>query len=192
MGLMSTARRVHYSYEDYLRALEDSEIKLEYFDGEIYAMAGGTLAHAELGARVIALLSQSLGGGCRVFTSDAKVQVEATGLTTFPDATVACGETRNAANDRNALVNPTILIEVTSKGTEDYDRGEKLSQYRQIPSLKAVLLISHRSQRVTILERAPAGWATREVRAGEHIVLQEPRLSLSVDALYAGVALDPA
>lgn len=189
---MSTARSVHYSYEDYVRALEDSEIKLEYFDGEIYAMAGGTLTHAELGARAIGQLGQALGGGCRVFTSDAKVQVEATGLTTFPDATVACGETRNAANDRNALVNPTILVEVTSKGAEDYDRGEKLSQYRQIPSLKAVLIVSHRSQRVTVIERTAGGWNTREVRAGEHVVLQDPKLSLSVDALYAGVSLDPA
>lgn len=189
---MSTARRVHYSYEDYLRALEDSEIKLEYFDGEIYAMAGGTLAHAELGARVISALTQALGGGCRVFTSAAKVQVEATGLTTYPDASIACGELQKAKNDRNALVNPTLLIEVTSKGTEDYDRGEKLSQYRQIPSLTAVLLVSHRSQRVTVVERTASGWTTREVRAGEQVTLQDPILSLSVDALYAGVALDPA
>ena len=189
---MSTARRVHYSYEDYLGALEDSGIKLEYFDGEIYAMAGGTLAHAELGARAIAQLTQALGGACRVLTSDAKVQVEATGLATFPDATIACGDLKNAANDRNALVNPAVLIEVTSKGTEDYDRGEKLSQYRQIPSLRAVLLISHRSQRVTVVERGTAGWATREVRAGEQLSLENPKLTLSVDALYRGVALDPS
>lgn len=189
---MTTARRVHYSYDDYLRALEDSEIKLEYFDGEIYAMAGGTLAHAELGARVISQLSRALGGNCRVFTSDAKVQVEATGLTTFPDATVACGELKNAANDRNALVNPTLLVEVTSRGTEDYDRGEKLSQYRQIPSLKAVLLVSHRAQRVTVLERTANGWSTREVRGGENVVLSDPSLSLSIDELYANVVLDPA
>lgn len=192
MGLMSTARRVHYSYDDYLRALEDSDIKLEYFDGEIYAMAGGTLAHAELGARVISSLTAALRGSCRVFTSDAKVQVEATGLTTYPDASVVCGETRNATNDRNALVNPTILIEVTSKGTEDYDRGEKLSQYRQIPSLKFVLLVSHRSARVTIIERTATGWSTREARSGEQVSLAEPALTLSVDALYEGIALDPA
>jgi Uma2 family endonuclease len=189
---MTTARRVHYSYEDYLRALEDSEIKLEYFDGEIYAMAGGTLAHAELGARIITQLSRALGSACRVFTSDAKVQVESTGLTTFPDATVACGELRNASNDRNALVNPTLLVEVTSRGTEDYDRGEKLSQYRQIPSLRAVLLVSHRAQRVTVLERSAKGWDAREVRGGEQLELIEPRLTLSVDELYAGVVLDPA
>ncbi|MBL8956117.1 MAG: Uma2 family endonuclease [Myxococcaceae bacterium] len=187
---MSTARRVHHSYEDYLHALEASEIKLEYFDGEVYALAGGTLAHAELGARAIALLTQALGNRCRVLTSDAKVQVEATGLATFPDATVSCGEMRSAANDRNALVNPAVLVEVTSKGTEDYDRGEKLNQYRQIPSLKAVLLVSHRSVRVTVVERTPSGWATREVRASEQVALQDPELSLSVDALYAGIALD--
>ena len=131
-----------------------------------------------------------MGATCRVFTSDAKVQVEATGLTTFPDATVACGELLKAANDRNALVNPTVIVEVTSKGTEDYDRGEKLSQYRQLPSLLAVLIISHRSQRVTVVERSSGGWSMREVRAGEQLTLEAPKLTLSVDALYAGIALD--
>jgi Uma2 family endonuclease len=187
---MSTARRAHYSYDEYLRALEDSEIKLEYFDGEIYAMAGGSLAHAELGARLITLLSQALGGACRVFTSDAKVQVEATGLTTFPDASVVCGETVNARKDKNALVNPSILVEVTSNSTEDYDRGEKVSQYRQLPSLKAVLIVSHRSLRVTVVERAGDTWTTRELRAGEDLVLKEPRFSVRVDGIFQGIALD--
>ena len=187
---MSTARHAHYSYDEYLRALDDSEIKLEYFDGEIYAMAGGTLAHSELGARLITLLSQALGGRCRVFTSDARVQVEGTGLATYPDASVVCGETLNARNDKNALINPSILVEVTSKSTEDYDRGEKVSQYRQIASLKAVLLVSHRSPRVTLVERTADGWTTREARLGENIVLKEPNLFVSVEAIYQGIALD--
>jgi len=187
---MSTARRAHYSYEDYLRALEISEIKLEYFDGEIYALAGGTLAHSELGARVITLLSQALGTGCRVFTSDARIQVESTGLATYPDATVVCGEVVRASNDKRALVNPSILVEVTSTSTEDYDRGEKLSQYRQIASLKAVLLVSHRSVRVTLVERTADGWTTREVRSGEDIALREPKLLVGADAIYRGITLE--
>lgn len=83
---MSTARRLHYDYADYLRALEMSELKLEYCDGNIYVMAGGTPAHAQLGASAIAALHQSLPQDCRVSTSDMKVRVDAT---SFP---IACAK----------------------------------------------------------------------------------------------------
>jgi Uma2 family endonuclease len=82
-------------------------------------------------------------------------------------------------------------VEVTSRSTEDYDRGDKLSHYKQIPSLKAVLFVSHRSRRVTVIERAPSGWDEREHRAGERVVLHAPDLAFAVDDLYAGIPLDP-
>ena len=75
---MSSARQLHYSYEEYLRALADSNVRLEYCGGEIYAMAGGTPAHAHLAAVSIHLLMRSLGSNCQVFTSDLKVRIEAT------------------------------------------------------------------------------------------------------------------
>ncbi len=187
---MSTARRVHYTYEDYLQALEVSGVKLEYCDGEIYAMAGGTPAHADLAAAAIRLLGNALLGTCRVSSSDLKVRVEATDLSTFPDVTVVCGERRVSATDPNAVTNPTLLIEVTSNSTEDYDRGEKLSHYKQIPSLAAVLLVSHRRRQITIIERTPVGFQQREVRAGDPIELSTPSLRLSVEELYEGVALE--
>jgi len=187
---MSTARCVHHSYEEYLRVLDVSDIKLEYFDGEIYAMAGGTLAHAELCARIISRLSHHLGRECHVFSADARVHVEATGLATYPDASVVCGEVERAGNDPHALVNPTILVEVTSRSTEDYDRGNKISHYRQIPSLTAILLVSHRARRVTLVERTPDDWRICEARAGEQLVVESPKLSLSVDTLYEGITLE--
>ena len=125
---MSTARRLHHSYEDYLQLLASSDAKLEYWDGEIFAMAGGTPAHAEFSVAITSLLRGAL-GGCRVYSSDLKVHVEATGLSTFPDGTVVCDELRATAFDRNAITNPAIVVEVTSRSTEDYDRGEKLSHW---------------------------------------------------------------
>ena len=187
---MMTARHVHYPYEDYLSALEMSDIKLEYCDGEIYAMAGGTPVHAELAASVTRLLGQALLGRCRVFSSDLKVRIEATDLSTFPDVAVVCGEPQFAVIDRNALVNPTLLVEVTSSSTEDYDRGEKFSHYKQLQSLQAVLYVSHRTQRLTLLRRAPKGWETLEFRTGERLELSQPALALAVDEVYAGVTLD--
>lgn len=141
---MSTARGVHHSYQAYLGALESSSIKLEYLDGEIYAMAGGTPTHADLGAATIAALVRALGPDCRVSTSDLKVRIEETDLSTFPDAVVVCGERTVSSIDPNAVTNPTLLVEVTSPSTEDYDRGEKLRHYKHLGSLKAVLFVSHR------------------------------------------------
>jgi Uma2 family endonuclease len=189
---VTTARRLHHSYQDYLAALEMSSVKLEYCDGEIYAMAGGTPAHADLAAAAIGLLRNALLGRCRVSTSDLKVRIEATGLSTFPDVTVVCGEREVASVDRNATTNPTLLVEVTSKSTEDYDRGEKLNHYKQCPSVTAVLFVSHRREQVTVVSRSGIGWDTQEYRPGDQVVVGALGLSLSVDELYAGIRLDDA
>jgi Uma2 family endonuclease len=186
---MSTARRLHHSYEEYLRALEVSGVKLEYCDGEIYAMAGGTPAHADLAASILRLLGNALLGKCRVSSSDLKVRIDATDLTTFPDATVVCGDRELSSVDRHAVINPTVLVEVTSPSSEDYDRGEKLSQYKQLPSLRAVLLVSHRRPQVTVVARTQEGWQERELRSGEQVVLDAPRLAFAVDELYVGIDL---
>jgi Uma2 family endonuclease len=187
---MSTARRLHHSYTEYLQALELSGVKLEYCDGEIYAMAGGTPAHADLAASITRLLGNELLGRCRVSSSDLKIRVEATDLSTFPDVTVVCGERRVAAIDRNAVTNPTLLVEVTSNSTEDYDRGEKLGHYKQLASLEVVLFVSHRRPQVTVIERDGGAWKQRECRVGEAVALHSPRLSFDVDDLYRDIDLD--
>jgi Uma2 family endonuclease len=189
---MTTARRLHYTYDEYLRLLEVSGVKLEYCDGEIYAMAGGTPAHADLAASMTRLLGNALLGRCRVSSSDLKVRIEATDLSTFPDVTVVCGERRVAAIDPNAVTNPTLLVEVTSHSTEDYDRGEKLGHYKQLSSLAAVFLISHRRPQVTVVERTNDGWSQREYRAGEEVVLESVALRFAVDDLYEGIEMDGA
>lgn len=165
------ARGTHYSYQDYLSTLEVSELKLEYCEGVIYAMAGGTPTHAELSVNSAAILKREL-TKCSVFSSDLKVRIE------------------HSSIDKNALTNPVILVEVTSPSTEDHDRGEKLSHYKQLPSLAAVLFVSHRTQRVTVVRRAATGWEELEFRAGERVVLQKPALSFPVDEVYANVTLE--
>ena len=153
-------------------------------------MAGGTVAHAQLAARVIRLLGNALEAHCEVFSSDLKVRIEATDLSAFPDASVVCGPTTTAAIDPNAITNPTLVIEVTSNSTEDYDRGDKLSHYKQLPSVKAVLFVSHRRPRVTAVSRTSTGWEEREFRGGERVELVDPSVLLDVDALYDGVELE--
>ena len=87
-------------------------------------------------------------------------------------------------------MNPTLLVEVTSDSTEEYDRGEKLNHYKQCPSVSTVLLVSHEARRVTVVTRTPRGWEERDYGSGERADVQTPRLSLSVDELYAGIVLD--
>ncbi|MDP3156844.1 MAG: Uma2 family endonuclease [Archangium sp.] len=188
---MSTAKRLHYGYSDYLASLEMSELKLEYCDGVIYAMAGGTRAHAQLSAAVIVALHRVLPKSCLASTSDMKVRIEASDLSTFPDVSVVCGEPIMSSIDANALSNPTLLVEVTSKGTEDYDRGDKLSHYKQLPSLRVVLFVSHRKRSITRVQRTEGGWEEREFRAGEVVSVESPQLSFTVDEVYDGIVLDP-
>lgn len=187
---MTTARRLHNSYQQYLDLLEQSGVKLEYCDGEIYAMAGGTPAHADLAAAMIRILGNQLLETCRVSSSDLKVRMEATDLSTFPDVTVVCGKRTFASIDKNAVTNPTILIEVTSRSTEDYDRGEKLHHYQQCPSVRGVFFVSHRRAQVTLVERSTDGWQVVEFHSGDIVELHEPHVRFAVDELYAGIVLD--
>lgn len=94
--------------------------------------------------------------------------------------------------DANAITNPTVLVEVTSKSTEDYNRGDKLSHYKQLPALRAVLFISHRTRTITLVERTTTGWDEREFRAGEVVALASPEAAFAVDDVYDGITLDPA
>jgi Uma2 family endonuclease len=189
---VTIARQLHYDYAEYLASLEASTLKLEYCRGVIYAIAGGTRAHARLSAATIVALAGALPKSCRVATSDLKVRVEALELSTFPDASVTCGEAHSSNIDANAVVNPSLLVEATSKSTEDYDRGEKLESYKRLESLRAVLIVSHRARRVTVIERSEGSdWTERELHGGELATLSLHGVSFPVDAIYDGIELDP-
>src|SRR5437773_7061592 len=100
--MSSPSRDVHYTYAEYLSLEEESPIRHEYFDGEIYAMAGGTPDHAALAAAMIALLRAGAPSSSRIFTSDLRIRTK-TGLTTYPDVAVVCGKTSRAADDALAV-----------------------------------------------------------------------------------------
>jgi Uma2 family endonuclease len=174
-----------YTFREYLALEEASNVKHEFLRGEIYAMAGGTPQHAALGAAVsAALLAQLRGGPCRVYSSDLRIRVAATGLATYPDVTVVCGRSQRDPANEVTVVNPRVVVEVLSPGTEDYDRGEKLEHYKQIRSLAAVILVDYRERRIESHERADQGgaWRHRVAAGGE---------SLAIDALGAVLKVDP-
>jgi len=173
-------------------ALERSEArKLEWFAGRVYDMAGGTLAHADLAAAMIAeLRALVLPKGCRVYTSDAKVRVEATGLATYPDVSVVCGGVLRDRDDPNAMTNPVVLVEVLSETTEAYDRGDKFAHYQQLSSLQHYVLVSQHEPRIEVYTRAADAWVLRTAQTGGQVELPALGGFLTVDRVYAGVVLE--
>ena len=179
-----------YTYADYLMVEDGSNVKHEFFNGEIYAMAGGTPEHAALAAAIgSALLVQLRGSTCRVYTSDLRIRVLVTGLATYPDVSVVCGELKLDPENRVTATNPKVLIEVLSDSTSAYDRGEKLEQYKRIESLQAVLLFSQTSRRAELHERSERGWRTEVFTADQKLPIASIGAELALASIYADAGL---
>jgi len=179
------------SYDAYLALERDTGQRYEWLDGQVYAMAGGTLPHGALSAAMLRELGiLALVRGCVVFSSDTKVRVEATGLSTYPDGSVVCGPAQTSPHDRNALTNPVVLVEVLSDSTERYDRGEKWAHYRRIPGLKHFLLVSQHDRHIELYTRAGDHWTLHDAREGESLHLAALDGALSVDRVYVGITLE--
>lgn len=182
-----------FSFEEYILREQETELKHEWLDGQIIAMAGGTAEHARLTAELGFLLRSLLDPKrCRVFSTDLRIRVSATGLATYPDITIVCGAPAFDPADANTVVNPTILVEVLSSSTEAYDRGEKWSHYRRIPSLQAYVLVDQLRPRVEMYERTDDGFLHRMTEAGQSLRIPGLNGELSVDALYAETLISPA
>ena len=180
-----------YSYGQYLLLEETSNVRHEYFDGEIYAMAGGTPTHAALAAAVTGSLHAQLRGGpCRVYSSDLRVRIRTTGLATYPDVTVVCGPIEPDPESRHTVTNPRLVVEVTSEGTETYDRTEKLEHYKNVESLAAIVLVSHSEIRLDLwLRGGDGGWALSSFGPGEVLDLTSIGCRLEVDEIYRDLAI---
>lgn len=185
--MTNVRRHALYTLDEYLQLEEYANVKHEFLDGQIYAMAGGTPEHGAMAVRVGASLLAQLGGRpCNVYSSDVRIRVQATGLDTYPDLSVVCGTEQRDARDKNALINPIVLVEVLSPSTEEYDRGDKLDHYKQIPSLREVVLLSHDRPQLEIWRRAGESepWAREIFATGESAELAAIACTLSVDELY--------
>jgi Uma2 family endonuclease len=188
--MIAPAHRLQYTYAEYLALEASSNVKHEYLDGQIYAMAGGTPEHAALAAAVIGLLFPELRAGrCRAHDADLRVRVPATGLSTYPDVTVVCGRRERDPKDELAVTNPTLIVEVLSRSTEDYDRGEKLEHYKRLASLHQYVLVSYREPSVEVWTRDANGvWTSSIAREGDVAELASIGARLDVRELYAAAA----
>lgn len=183
---MNVAGRRRYSFRDYVRLADAANVRLEFLDGDIYAMAGGTPEHAALANQVAASLTVQLRGRpCRVHSSDLRVRVRATGLATYPDVAVVCGKVELHPEDKNTVQNPVVLVEVLSPSTEDYDRTEKLEHYRELDSLAAIVFVAHDRAEIAVHERDARGpWRLSTAREGERLEILSLGCALDVDEIY--------
>ena len=180
------APRHRYTLDEYLELEEIARVRHEFYCGEIYAMAGGTPEHAAMAAVITSIFGRQLGSApCRVYSSDLRLRVLATGLATYPDVTVICGPSQRDPESATHVTNPKLVVEVLSNSTADYDRGEKLQHYQQIESLAAVVLVDHVSERIDLWARTDSGWQATRFGASEVVPLDAIGCTLAVDEVYA-------
>ena len=189
---MSAQPQTKLTEEEYLAIEERAEFKSEFYRGEMFALSGGSLPHAEIGGTIIALLWPGVRAkGCKIYNSELKVRTQRGGLYAYPDATVVCGELQYAEGTTHVITNPTVVIEVLSPSTEAYDRGFKSSEYRKISSLKEYAFISQTEPRVEIYGRKSNGeWGEFSEYFGLDAAAKFHSLdcTISLADLYSGVS----
>jgi Uma2 family endonuclease len=187
--VVTSAHRVRYTYAQYLALEAGSNVKHEYLDGQIYGMAGGTPEHAALAAAVVGLLFPGLrAAGCRAHSADLRVRVRETGLATYPDVTVVYGPRERDLDDGDAVNNPTLIVEVLSPSTEEYDRGEKFEHYKRMASLRQYVLVAQDRREVEVWTReADDAWSRRVFGEGDAAALESVGASLDVSSLYEAI-----
>ena len=155
---MSRPAEQFITVTDYLALERQAETKSEYLNGQIYAMSGASEEHNTIVFNLARRIGNQLDKKpCRGYVNDMRVKVSPTGLYTYPDVVVVCGEPRFEDQHVDTLLNPTVIIEVLSDSTESYDRGEKFAHYRALPSLSDYLLVAQDQPRIEHYQRQPDG-----------------------------------
>lgn len=185
----AVARQMHWTEAEYLAMENQSSVKHEYFQGEIFAMAGARAGHhvvmSALGGELYALVKA---GNCTSFSGEQRIHVRANGLYSYPDGGVVCGSFQ-MHSDGMALLNPVLLFEVLSPATRDYDLGAKRQLYREIPSLRHLILIDQPEHMAWHDFRDANGeWQTREIGAEGEIQLPDLGGSIALAGLYPTAA----
>ena len=170
----------------YLAAERVAASKHELWGGEVFAMAGASFAHNKIVANVVAELRDRLRARpCEVLPSDLRVFIPTKPGIVYPDATVVCGEPRFRDDEQDVLLNPTLVVEVLSEGTERFDRGDKFAGYRSVESIRQVVLVSQYVRRVEVYSRADAGrWMMEEAIAQGVVRLDAIDCEVTLDEVY--------
>jgi Uma2 family endonuclease len=178
---------------EYFEFERDASFKSEYFSGEMFSMAGGSARHSQISINTARALGNLLAGRpCIVYGSDLRIHVSATGLYTYPDASVVCGPIEFHDGRKDTILNPLLIVEVLSESTEAYDRGRKFRHYQRVPAFREYLLIS---QHEPIVERylfnADGTWTlTSQTDLNASLTLLSLKIDLPLAMVYDKVEFD--
>ncbi len=189
---MAVQPGVEITPEEYLAAERQADFKSEYFAGEVFAMAGASYAHNLIVANVIAELRQQLKGkDCTAVPSDLRLWIESAKHYLYPDVTVVCGEPEFTDEHVDTLVNPRLVVEVLSKSTRDFDRGEKFTMYRTLPSFAEYVLIAQDRHHVEHFARQADGrWLLTDIdQVADTVSLTSIEGQLALAEIYDKVPL---
>ena len=187
---MALPQPIYTTSEEYLKLDRNSPVRYEYLDGHAYALAGGTLDHSTICVNLVSLLHPLLQESpCRVYNSDARVRLSATRYV-YPDLSISCEAQDRGVTD--ILTSPRVVIEVLSPGTEEYDRGNKFSYYRECPTLQEYVLVASERKAVEVFRRQEdSRWALNAFgpgdTPGDTIELATINARFSLDAVYGDV-----
>jgi len=176
-----------YSIQEYLEMENEALEKHEYYKGEIFAMSGAGARHNIISVNILISLGISLKGKkCRPYGSDMRVNIPENSLFTYPDISIFCGEVITLREDENTAIQPTVIIEILSPSTRNYDRGEKFMLYRAIPSLKEYILVDSESIHVEHFAINKEGlWQLKEHNTSqEKIFIETLDLRLPLKEIY--------
>jgi Uma2 family endonuclease len=181
----------HLSISEYLAGERDSDVRHEYVDGQVYAMAGASDRHNRIAGNIFSRLNSHLDGDeCEPFISDMKIKVDEA-LYYYPDVVVTCDP---PGGDAYFRTQPRLIVEVISPPTERFDRTEKLHAYKRVESLQEYVLVSQDAPLVEIHRRPPNGEWTRELLTEPHaqLALASVGLTLNLGDVYRNVRFDEA
>ncbi len=182
-----------YTPEEYLKLERQAEYKSEYFAGEIFAMSGASKNHNIIVTNIVGeLCLQFKGRPCLVFSSDMRVKINSTGLYTYPDIVALCHKDQYDDDYIDTLLNPSMIVEVLSKSTEAYDRGDKFAHYRKLDSLKEYVLVTQDKYHVELYTRQSDNhWLLSEVNTIEGVVSFESiKCHLALNEIYDKVEIE--
>lgn len=181
-----------YTIEEYLQMERLSEYKHEYYQGEIFAMAGASHRHNIIASNIQGEVYARLkGSSCRPYGSDMRMHIPENTLFTYPDISIYCGDINTLDKEEDTALNPTVIIEILSDSTKGYDRGMKFKLYRDIPTLKEYMLIDTENRNVEVFFlNAENRWQLSEYKHLQDVVkLPSVNIALSVQDIYRGTKL---
>lgn len=172
---------------EYLAWEREQLDKHEFHCGEVFAMAGGSMRHNGLSVAIVVQLTLALRGrGCQVLSSDQRVALKPGERYVYPDAVAACGGVAREPGTSDVLANPAIVVEVLSKSTEAYDRGDKWDAYQRLPTLTDYLLVSQSVPRIEHFQREGDGSFRYRLHGAGEVVTLSNGATIAVDAVYEG------